>query len=84
MSKKQHLDEKHVTLGDDPVPAPAGGTVNIPPAPGGVIKTSKAGDVYWPLEATVVGHANASTIKDTNKSLGAPRALMHVPAARAH
>lgn len=35
-------------------------------------------------QATVTGHATEATIKDTNKNLGSPRALMHVPAARKH
>ena len=47
-----------------------------PPAPAPAPKISE--------QATVTGHANEPTIKDTNKSLGSPRALMHVPAARKH
>jgi hypothetical protein len=52
------------------------GTTTPTPAPTPAPKISQ--------QATVTGRGTEATIKDTNKKLSAPRALMHVPAARKH
>lgn len=57
------------------------------PKPNPGASAPKAGDTpvsTFPQGASVIGHAQEPTIKDTNKSLGSPRALMRVPAARKH
>jgi hypothetical protein len=58
------------------------GTTTPPAGTGTTPKATPAPKVAQ--QATVIGHKTETTIKDTNKSLGSPRALMHVPAARKH